>query len=62
MDMERLQQKSSLNFTPKKTMINIFFMKKKKLSVRHLQNERFGDFKTEPETRFGNRKCFFQRI
>ena len=59
--MECLQQQSSVNFTPKKTMINFFFTKKK-LSVRHLQNARLGDFETEPETPFGDRKFFFQRI
>ena len=46
-------------FHPKKTMINFFF-KKKKLSVRHLQNDRFGDIETKPETPVGNRKFFFQ--
>ena len=44
--MECLQQQSSVNFTPKKTMINFFFTSKKKLSVRHLQNDRFRDFET----------------
>ena len=43
-------------------MIGFFFHEKKKLSVRHLQNDRFGDFEAEPETPFGNRKFFFQRI
>ena len=57
--MECLQQKISENFTPKKTMINFFFTKKKKLYVRHLQNDRFGDFETEPETPFGTRNFFF---
>ena len=60
--MECLQQQSSVNFTPKNTMINFFFTEKKKLSVRHLQNGRFGDFETKLETPFGNRKFFFQRI
>ena len=60
--MECLQQQSSVNFTPKDAMINFFFTKKKKLFVRHLQNGRFCDFVTEPETPFGNRKFFFQRI
>ena len=59
--MECLQQQSSVNFTPKKTMIN-FFSRKKKLCIRHLQNGRFGDIETEPETTFGNRKFFFQWI
>ena len=49
-------------FQPKKTMINFFFTNKKKLSVRHLQNDRFRDCETETETPFGNRKFFFQRI
>ena len=49
-------------FHPKKTMINFFFTKEKKLSVRHLQNDRFGDFETDPETPFGNRKFFFNEF
>ena len=52
--MECLQQQISVNFTPKKTTINFFFTNKKKLSVRHLHNGRFGDMETEPETPFGN--------
>ena len=42
-------------------MINFFF-KKKKLSVRNFQNDCYRDFETEPETPFGNRKFFSQRI
>ena len=57
--MECLQQQSSVNFTQKKTMINFFFTKKK-LSVQHLQNGRFGDIETKPETPVGNQKFFFQ--
>ena len=45
-----------------KPRLTFFSRKKKKLSVRHLQNDRFGDFETEPETLFENRKYFFQRI
>ena len=49
-------------FHPEKNHDSLFFHEKKKLSVRHLQNGRFGDFATDPETPFGNRKFFFQRI
>ena len=48
-------------FHPKKKMINFFFTKKK-LSVRHFKNGRFGDFQTEPETPFGDRKFFFDEF
>ena len=41
----------------KNTTINFLFHKKK-LSIRHPQNGRFGDFEIEPETPFGNRKFF----
>ena len=61
MIMGCLQQQSSVNFTPKKIMIN-FFLRKKKLSVRHLQNDRFGDFEIEPENPFGNRIFFFNEF
>ena len=50
-------QRESCFHSKKETMINFFFTKKK-LSVRHLQNDRLVDFETEPETPFGNRKFF----
>ena len=49
-----------VNFT-KKNYDKLCFPrnKKKKLSVRHPQNDHFGDFETEAETLFGNRQFFF---
>ena len=52
---------SPVNFTPKNTMINSFFHKKKK-NPSDIPKWSFSDFKTEPETPFGNRKFFFLKI
>ena len=41
-------------------MINFFFHKKKKIPS-DITKWSFSDFKTEPETPFGNRKTFFSQ-
>ena len=46
--------------TPKNPMINFFFQKKKNPS--DIPKWSFSDFKTEPETPFGNRKFFFWKF
>ena len=45
-------------FHPEKSYNQPFFTRKK-MSIKHPQNGRFGDFETEPEIRFGNRIFFF---
>ena len=52
---------SPVRFTPKNTMINFFFHKKKKIPS-DIPKCSFSDFKTEPETPFGNRNFFFLKI
>ena len=55
-------EQSSVNFTPKKTMINFFFTKKKNYLSNTSKMIVLADFETELESPFGNRKKFFQRI
>ena len=52
---------STVNFTPKNTMINFFFPQKKKIPS-DIPKCSFSDFETEPETPFANRNFFSQKL